>query len=304
MIGMETTIAQRANTAIFTTLVALHGLVLFGLPLLLARSGWWALALVPMAWLSIVHWGLIHEAIHKLLFRSPRANELGGRALSILMGPSFHVLRFGHLMHHKLNRDWHAETVQEPTFVARAHYYFDLLFGLYLSEIVTGWLLALLPRRAFMRFARATFLKKYEDVAVAGERFFWTRGNIRPLRVDVLLSLALYGAAFALAGPQWPWIATFLAGRALVISFMDNIYHYATPLDNSKPGKELALPKLASILLLHGNYHETHHRNPDVPWAALPGIHRAQGRGFDGAFGGHALMQFAVPVMATAGKRH
>ncbi len=286
-----------ANAAICITLVALHALILFALPTLLPHAHAWLLIFMPMAWLNIVHWGLIHEAIHKILFSAPRVNELMGRTLAILMGPSFQVLRFGHLMHHKLNRDWHAEPNANADWRTQVKYYFHLLFGLYLSELTTGWMLAILPHRIFMRTARASFLKEYEQVAVAGERFFYEKNNIRSLRVDAFLSTLLYAIAFYAYGAQWPYLVTFLIIRAVVISFMDNIYHYATPRDNSKPGKELALPSLASLLLLHGNYHETHHTNPNVPWAELPKIHAAQGRRFDGKFIDHGWMQFAGPSL-------
>lgn len=290
-------IAQRTNTTLIAALVALHLFVFIALPVWLMQSLWWSLLLLPLALLNIQHWGLIHEAIHKLLHPNAGLNEYGGRLLSILMGPSFHVLRFGHLMHHKLNRDWHSELVDRPTLGNRVYYYCNLLFGLYLGELITSVMFTFLPRKHFMRIARATFLKGYEEVAVAGERFFFERGNVRFVRRDMLLSLALVSVAFWHYDALWPVLAAFLFLRALVISFMDNVYHYATPADNSKAGKELIMPPLVSAALLHGNYHETHHLNPDVPWACLPDVHAQQGRDFDGAFLPHGLMQFSGPAV-------
>lgn len=293
-------IPRSTNRLLFALFLALHLLVLAVLPALNAPPQLWLPLLLLMLWLSIVHWGLIHEAIHKLLFPSPRANEVGGRVLSILMGTSFHVLRFGHLMHHKLNRQFHAETVARDSLAARIHYYAHLLLGTYATEIIAGWLMALLPRDRFMRLVRQTLLRHDPEVAHTGERFFYERGNAAKTRTDAALATLLYALALYAAGPQWIWILAFITCRAMVISFMDNIYHYATPLDNSKAGKELALPPLVSTLLLHGNYHETHHTNPNVPWSALPAVHAAQNRRFDGGFVEHGLMQFdGPPVMAS-----
>lgn len=299
MAPLSTSAPRSATNLGFTAaLVLLHALVLFALPVWLLRaSPWWALAMLPLVLLSSAHWGLIHEGIHKNLQADAGRNEHLARLLAVLMGASLHVLRFGHLMHHKLNRDWHSERVERASLRTRADYYFTLFLGLYLSELLLSLMLALLPRRTFMALAHGHLLRDYPQVAVAGERFFYQRENIRPLRTDMACMLALYGAAFYAYGAAWPWLLAFIATRAVVISFLDNIYHYATPADNSKAGKELALPDWASRLVLRSNYHETHHLNPDVPWHALPHTHAAQQRAFDGAWLAHARQQLRGPVV-------
>jgi fatty acid desaturase len=278
-------------------MVAFHAAVLVAVPLLAPALAVLLLGLLP---LSVVQWGLIHEAIHKHLHDDAAMNDRQGRLLGICLGASFHVLRFGHLMHHRMNRHWHGEHQRRPGLGGALYYYANLCFGLYLGEVITSLLLTFLPRPWFLRVARATFLRGYADVAVAGERFFYQRRHVRMVRWDMLASLALYALAFALYGTAAWWLATCLAGRAMVISFLDNMYHYATPADNSKAGKELQLPPLVSALLLHSNYHETHHLNPDVPWRALPQLHAQQGRAFDGAWLCHAFMQWRVPPLQAA----
>lgn len=297
---MNVTIPQTINSRLFATMMLLHTVILFLLPSVATPAPVWIGTLALMAWLTIIHWALIHEAIHKLLFKHPRMNDIAGRILAIAMGTSFHVLRFGHLMHHQFNRHFQSEIIERPTFGAKFYYYCYLVFGLYLSELVTGLMFAFLPRRWFMRIARATFLKGHENVAVIGERFFYERGNIIPTRIDVYLGLVLYAAAFYLAGAAWVWLASFIALRAFVISFMDNIYHFDTPADNSKAAKELYLPPLLSAAILHGNLHETHHLNPNLPWTALPLQHAVQSRNYDGSFATHGWMQFAGPTARNA----
>ncbi len=292
---MHYVIPFETNRTIFTGLLMMHAVVLFVLPAFHAPAALWALLLVASLWLTIVHWGLIHEAIHKLLFSDTNENELGGRALAIAMGTSFHVLRFGHLMHHQWNRKFRSEHDLSRSFSGRSNYYLHLIFGVYAMEMVMGWLFLLLPRKQFMALVHATLLHHAPHIAASGERFFYVRGNIRQTRSDVAMGFALYAAAFALAGTQWAWLVAFIALRGFVISFMDNIYHFDTPTDNSKAAKELTLPPLLSKLMLHGNYHETHHTNPDVPWHALPAVHAAQQRTFDGNFIRHGVMQFRGP---------
>lgn len=283
------------NQPIVLAIVASNLAALFVLPWLLPHQPALALLALPLALTSVPHWGLIHEGIHKHLHPDPEVNERLSRLLGIFMGASFHVLRFGHLMHHKLNRNWHSECVARRTLAARLGYYFNLTCGLYLSEVVTGLLMAFLPRAAFLRFARATALKGYDEVTLAGDRFFYQRQQVRAVRQDVAAMLLILCMAFVIYGPYWPVLMAFIATRAIAVSFLDNIYHYETPADNSKAGKELYLSPRLSRLLLHSNYHETHHLNPDVPWRELPAAHAAQSRVYDGNWGQHAVAQLAGP---------
>lgn len=278
-------------------ILALHLLMLGALPFLLARSLWWALLIPAFAWANTTHWALIHEAIHKILHPNAKVNEWLGRSLSVLMGTSFHLLRFGHTMHHQLNRDWHSEWVRKDTRRNKLGYYFHLLFGLYGEEVTASSLLAMLPQDKAMALSRRTAFKDLPELASTGERFFYTRGNITPLRRDMAVAAIIYAAALWHFGPYWPVLLGFVAMRAVVISFLDNIYHYATPADNSKAGKELLVARPWSALMLHGHYHETHHLNPNVPWTKLPEAHAEQGRVFNGGFIPHAVMQFNGPLL-------
>lgn len=276
-------------------ILIMHAVVLLALPLALPALptlGWLVLLTLPPA---VTQWGLIHEGIHKHLHPDTAVNDRWARALGISMGASFHVLRFGHLMHHKLNRHWHGEQVAQPGWRASLRYYANLFFGLYLGEVVTSLMLTFLPRATTMRLARATFLNEYPQVAVAAERYFYQRNHVALVRRDMLVMLAGYGVSAVLYGPFWPVLAAYLLGRTVVISFLDNVYHYDTPADNSKAGKELQLAPALSRWMLHGNYHETHHLNPDVPWRQLPRVHENQQRHFDGVWMHHALMQLRVP---------
>lgn len=294
---MTPAIPARTNLAIAAAIALYHAAALFALPLLLLpHSTAWACLMLPLAWSFSTQWGLIHDAIHKTALPDTHQNERLGRLLSVLMGSSFAVLRFGHLMHHKLNRHWQSEMVARPGLMASLGYYFTLTVGLYISEVGSTLLLALLPRKIFATLARRTFFADKPEAAVAGERFFYERGNIRTVRDDALASVLLYGLAFAAYGTHWPLLLGFIALRGLVISLLDNIYHYDTPADNSKASKELQLPAFMSRALLHANYHETHHLNPQVPWAHLPATHAAQNRRFDGGMLAHGLVQFAGPI--------
>jgi hypothetical protein len=53
------------------------------------------------------YWSLIHEAIHDLFHPERRVNAFFGRALSILFGSPFQILRLSHLLQtSSIERRW------------------------------------------------------------------------------------------------------------------------------------------------------------------------------------------------------
>ena len=93
------------------------------------------------------------------------------------------------------------------------------------------------------------------------------------MRVDALLVLALYGAAFWLFGPWWPALLAMLLLCGLLVSALDHAYHHDTPLAEAD-GLHLFASNLRAgpavrAWLLNMNLHRTHHRNAGLPWSQL-----------------------------------
>src|SRR5581483_425010 len=134
----------------------------FILPLvLLPKSLWWALALLPLAALNNPFWILIHEGIHDMLHPSRRVNRILGRLLSYFFGAPFLVLRLSHLLHHKLNRSLiEATEIYAPerrSWARAALGYFAHIFGgLYLLELASP-LMFFLPRAVLRRMEAKYF---------------------------------------------------------------------------------------------------------------------------------------------------
>lgn len=275
----ETNLAihTKLNVVIAAAIVGFHFLILYALPVwLLPISPLWG-ALVPLfIWVHNTHWALIHEAVHKLFCAANIWNERAGRALSILMGASFHVLRFGHMMHHQYNREWESEITSghAKAWQQRLFYYGKLLGGLYVTEVAITLLAAFLPTGLVKHQLQTALYKTFPPAAAAAEQVFLRRGKLKQVRIDAVLICLLYGAAFYTYGQYWPWLLLMLGTRALAISFFDNIYHYATAADNSEVAQEWAMPRYISRILLHANYHETHHYQPNIPWHRLPAHQR------------------------------
>jgi fatty acid desaturase len=285
------------------SLTAVHLLVnlyqFFVLPLyLLPLSLWWALTLVPVAALSNPLWSLVHEAIHDLFHPSFRVNVLAGRLLSIFFGAPFRVLRLSHLMHHRLNRSpLEGTELYDPNNTSRMRaglgYYSQILGGLYLFEFVSP-LPFFLPRKFLHLLAKRFFSGR--TLAGMLVRSLVTEESIREIRTDGLTVLGLLGLSAACYGENWEFLATALITRAFLISFLDNVYHYRTPVDDVLYADNLWLPRPLSRALLHFNLHGLHHKNPSIPWVRLPEIFRSESRRFDGDYFTAALRQLSGPI--------
>jgi fatty acid desaturase len=90
-----------------------------------------------------------------------------------------------------------------------------------------------------------------------------------------------------------------LAGRTFCISFMDNVYHYRTPLHATVSGHNLSLPRGFSRFLLNFNFHRVHHANPSMPWLRLPHVFAQQGEKFDCGLLTAALDQLRGPIAVS-----
>lgn len=273
--------------------------LLYILPLyLLPQSLWWALTLLPIAALSNSFWSLIHEAIHDMFHPSSRINMAGGRLLSVFFGSSFRVLRVSHLMHHKLNRSpLEGTELYDPEKSSRLRaclgYYFQILGGLYLFEVISSFsfflhkrLLFRLEQRFFNRDTLSGMLVKslLRDEA------------IREIRKDGLAVLVFFALSAFCYGGHWELLVVFLLIRAFLISFLDNVYHYRTPVYDVFYADNLWLPQYLSKALLHFNLHGVHHKNTSIPWIRLPDVFKDESGQFDGSYFAAAARQLSGPV--------
>lgn len=303
-------IPRGTNLALSVLLAAANLLALFALPLWLPHQPWLALALLPLVLVTPIHWALIHEATHGLLYSGRRRNAALGRALSVLFGAPFAVLRFGHLLHHSLNgRVSERPDVYDPTQISRWHatlaFYPRLLGGLYLAEVAVI-LLVFLPRRWLAPLVRRAFYGGHPDAGGASERalaLLTADQKLAEMRFDAACILLLFGFSALSYGHFWPLLALALLGRGLLVSLFDNAFHYGGPLGDSRHAFDTALPAPLSRLVLHGNLHGVHHRHPNVPWRHLPILAPAD-PGRDGpGYLACLLRQLRGPLPVTALER-
>src|SRR5262245_10314799 len=193
----------------------------------------WGWALVPVALLTNFVLPLHHEAIHGGFHEDRQRNLRAGRLMAVLLGSSFHLLRFGHLMHHQYNRnpidrpDVYDPAVT-PRLKARLGFLGTLVFGLYFAEMAAP-LGCCLPRPAIRRIIDRVY--RGDDPALvairlAAHRQFLDPRRLRLIRTDVALAWALIGGSAIAFGAYWPMLLGFLVGRGAMISVFDNVYHF------------------------------------------------------------------------------
>jgi fatty acid desaturase len=95
---------------------------------------------------------------------------------------------------------------------------------------------------------------------------------------------------------MWWLLALALLGRGFLISFLDNIYHYETPVSDVFYAKNLRLARPLAKLLLNFNLHGIHHVNPAIPWVHLPRAFAIQAGQFQGGYFAAALRQLHGPI--------
>ena len=299
---------QRLNQILGLAYGAANLGVLLILPILIRLNvlalGWrWALLALPVALISNGFWALQHEAIHSLFVADQALNRRAGRLMAILFGSSFRILRFGHLMHHRFNR----HPLDRPdsydrgtttAFRARCHFFAEVLGGLYLIEILTPQLYWL-PRPLVQRLINLIYsgddrrLRQLRQLALQA---LGADKAIREIRQDSAAVLVLFTAAFLLWGPLWWALLVFVMLRGILVSFLDNIYHFRTPVDQPDFAYNLRLATPFRALILNMNFHRVHHNHMHLPWWILPRQFREIGEPFDASYVHAALAQFRGPA--------
>lgn len=266
----------------------------------------WQAGLVPFlpflavhAYSSVLCWLLIHEAIHYKLAPNRARNDRMGRVLAVLFGCPFHILKIGHMTHHKYNRGAVDTTELVPhdtrRFAAWSIAYYARILGLlYVSEVIAPLTFFFWRsfRRALARFAKSDLVEAILDL--------FSRPMINAIRLDALLCLAIFAGFIALNRHDLAPVAILFLARALIVSYYDNAYHYGTDPDDPAAALNLSVPAWLRPAILNHNMHRTHHRYPLASWAVLPQLFERDRDGYDGDLIATGLAQIGGPVRRPA----
>jgi fatty acid desaturase len=289
----------QVNTGLAAVHFAVNVYQFFIFPLVfLPEDPRWLVTLLPGLFLNNQLWSLIHETIHGAFHLSGPVNQLTGRLLCVCFGSPWRLLRTGHLLHHKLNRTpLERQELFDPSrqsrFFVAIWYYFHLFVGLYLLELLSPLAFFFVPRRLMDRL-RTRYLAE-DSVAARAAALLTKPDAVRELRLDGGAIYAILIGSAWFYGAYWWALVSLLAVRAFSISFLDYIYHYGSPIDDSLNAYNLSLPPFLERLLLNFNYHGIHHRHPHLPWSELPAEFHRQRCRYDGGYLGAALQQLKGP---------
>lgn len=256
-------------------LLAIAGLISAAALWVASHGPWYATlgAAVVFSYSANTLFALLHEAVHGVLFTSPRANEWGGRFASAWFPTGLALQRAFHLNHHQHNRD---ETERFDYFqpgdvrwLKRAQWY-CILTGVYWAFAAAGGLAWLLAPFAFAlgrgssRFARQT----------ASATYFEALRALPPVvsRLEVLASWGVQAALFvALDLTPAGWLACY-AAFAWQWSALQYADHAWSPLHPTDGAWDLRVPTWHRWAFLNYHYHRAHHRSPKTPWFELPAL--------------------------------
>jgi fatty acid desaturase len=297
------------NYALFAGHLALNVFVLFVFPLvLLPNPGATVLLVVAISCTSNGLFSVFHEAIHRSLAPTTRLpliglslNDLLGRVVGICFGSPFDFVGTAHVTHHSVNRtdDEHVEVYDSsmPADKRRSFaigYYLFLLGGLYKAELLVPMLFCL-PRSV----VQPRLMRAFEADPMASQvlrRIFRSPYHLRAIRIDACVILATIAASATLYGRYWWILAVHYAIRAFLISFLDYLYHYGSPLGDRLHGYNLRLPRWLSPVILNFNYHGIHHRFPALPWRSLERVFTDESLVFDNDYVTQAVSQLRGPM--------
>ncbi|MFO7561621.1 MAG: fatty acid desaturase [Enhygromyxa sp.] len=214
-----------------------------------------------------------HEASHRKLWPSSRRiNDVLGQLLLLPLMLPLRIHRKIHAFHHGHNRrDF--ETSALDTFVIRGR-----ATPLRRAWCHLLWYLAVFAGGFFIHSLISVVLFLAMPISIARRISPAFKGwrpsdQLRSL-LGFSLGLGLHLALAGLAGPRiWALTLGFpLLAFAWVYSLLVYIYHYDTDYGPAVRfhARSLRRSPLASWWLLNFNEHATHHREPKLPWYALP----------------------------------
>jgi fatty acid desaturase len=224
-------------------------------------------------------YSIIHEAEHRMLHPNAAINDALGVFMALFFPAPYHLLRQGHLCHHRANRS------DDEAF----DLYFDgdlpAVKWLKFYGIITGvyWILVVASNVAVLVFPFLLKRKYYEFdqhfakfVEVLNPKYRWL------IQAEALAAIVLHTAiVFALNIPLANYAIVYF-GFGFSWSAMQYVHHFGAERHVVRGTRNLWLFTPIDALWLHHNWHLTHHRQPTVPWIYLPSLGRSQDpqRGF------------------------
>jgi fatty acid desaturase len=230
---------------------------------------WWQILLLALffAILGNSIYSIIHEAEHGILHPRPLLNDMVGAIMALLFPAPFHLIRQGHIGHHRRNR---SDDEAFDCYFAddRPWLRWSILYG-----ILTGfyWLLVV-ASNVIVAIFPAVLHRRYFEFDRPSVAFM---DSLNPsynwlIRIEGLCACALHVAiVVSLEIPPLRYALVYL-GFGFSWSAMQYVHHFGTERHVLRGARNLWLLAPIDWIWLHHNWHLTHHQHPTVPWIYLP----------------------------------
>lgn len=220
----------------------------------------WLLSLIAYIGIGFIMLGILtfmHDAVHGILFRNKRANELVGNLMMLPFWGTFITFKEDHLKHHR-----HTRTLKDPdrispverTFLNYAIFYLYFFFGGFLSVI------------------HFNFIFPFTD---------FDKEKLRIHAISSILYVAVYVTAFYLASVYHFWwvllevwlLPLIFFGIFNSWRFVPEHYNAGWNTDPILATRTISTNWFVRFFWNNINYHIEHHLYPAVPWYNLPKLH-------------------------------
>ena len=220
----------------------------------------WGLMLLPYGIAMMFLFTLSHECTHATPFAHPRLSDWVGHAVALPLMLPFTWFRYFHLAHHK----WTNDPERDPELgdhgrpeTWRAYLIYLSGWGYWRGMIMTLW------QNAFGQI-NAPYLPPRKH---------------RAMRLEARVLLALYAAALLslLATPVvlYLWILPALMGQPFLRLYLLAEHGHCPPVANMLENTRTTFTnRLVRFLAWNMPYHAEHHAMPQVPFHALPRLHK------------------------------
>jgi len=259
-------IPARRNLGIAAMLVALF----FGTMTAAAHAtAVWQIVLLAFAFAVVGNsiYAVIHEAEHGMLHPNRYVNDGLGAGLAVLFPAPYHLIRQGHLGHHRRNRS------DDEAFDC----YFDgdhpWLKRLVLYGIITGfyWILVACSN-VLVLVVPFLFTRRHFEFDRPSAAF------MEALDPRLFRLIQLEGAVAILFHTMLVWLLGISPGVYAVVYFgfgfswsaMQYVHHYGTERHVIDGARNLRFFRWIDAVWLNHNWHLVHHQRPNVPWIYLP----------------------------------
>ncbi|MCA9072385.1 MAG: fatty acid desaturase [Planctomycetaceae bacterium] len=236
---------------------------------------WWQLLLLATAFAIVGNsaYSVIHEAEHRMLHPNARVNDFLGVVMALFFPAPYHLLRQGHLAHHRFNRSdkevfdlYHAE--DRP--VVKWLKLYGIITGIYWGMVVlANFIVLFFPftiKRQYYEFDN-----HMADFVDALNPKYW--GYIK---LEAALAIGLH--VLIVYGMNIPWLnyALVYFGFGFSWSAMQYVHHFGTKRHVLDGARNLWFWAPIDAIWLHHNWHLAHHQHPTVPWIYLPNLGRKE----------------------------